>query len=50
MLDELFGEFRQDIEPCLYAYCAESREEAEELHDSFVVSFLTKTQKNCSQS
>lgn len=26
------GEFRQNIEPCMYAYCAESREEAEEIN------------------
>ena len=25
------GEFRQNIEPCHYAYCAESREQAKEL-------------------
>ena len=26
------GEYRQDIKPCLYAYCAKTREEAEMLH------------------
>jgi hypothetical protein len=26
------GEFRQNIEPCMYAYCAESREEAEKMY------------------
>lgn len=26
------GEFRQNIKPCLYAYCAESREQAKDLN------------------
>lgn len=28
------GEFRQNIEPCHYAYCAESREQAKELREA----------------
>lgn len=28
------GEFRQNIEPCRYAYCAKSREQAQELKEA----------------
>jgi hypothetical protein len=39
------GEFRQNVEPCMYAYCAETREEAEEINQSETASFLIQIQK-----